>query len=95
MKRVNERINRSSSLAYKCFNTIAYAIPKANKKEHVDTLFQTLSGSKPLSEALAILPPSNELQEYATIHNPTLWELSKTWCNWWARPNHLSKSPRM
>ena len=78
----------SSTKAYKAFTTIDYAIPT---KTEVESIFQVLCGAKPLSAAISILPESSILKEYEPEHDMESWKPCSHWCDWWMRPNHLSK----
>jgi len=91
VKRVCDKVNKSSSpLAHKAFIAIAYAIPTAKNKDHVETLFKVLCGAKPLMSAIEILPKPSPVKEYLPDHRNNKWKACQHWCNWWMRPNHLS-----
>lgn len=94
VKRVSEKVNKgSSTLAHQVFTTIGYAIPATKTKEDVDTLFQVLCGAESLSCAIKILPESKSLfEKYQSEHDADTWTKCTHWCEWWTRPNHLSKS---
>ena len=93
MKRVSDKINKGlSTKAYKAFTTIAYAIPAAKTKKDVESLFRVLSGTEPLSVAISVLPNPSTLKEYESEHKMENWEQCSHWCEWWMRPNHLSKT---
>ena len=92
VKRVSDKVNKGSSTkAYKAFTTIAYAIPTAKTKTEVESIFQVLCGAKPLSAAISNLPESSILKEYEPEHDMESWKPCSHWCDWWMRPNHLSK----
>jgi hypothetical protein len=89
---VSEKVNKGSvKNSFKAFTTIAYAIPEAKTKEEVQILFQVLCGKQPLSSAISILTNSLLLKEYMPHHNIENWKACSSWCEWWTRPNHLSK----
>lgn len=93
VKRVSDRVNKGSSTrAYKAFTTIAYSIPTSKSKADVETLFKVLCGEKPLSEAIRIMPGSSVLKEFQAEYNMENWKSCSHWCEWWMRPNHLSKN---
>ena len=78
VKRVSDKVNKDSSTqAHKAFTTIAYAIPTAKTKLHVEILFEVLCGAKPVSSALEILPKSSVLREFSSEHRVGKWKACK------------------
>ena len=89
---MSERVNGSAStLGYKAFLSIAYAIPQATSQDDVYSLFSVLSGEKPISEAISLIPDATYLSSYIPHHDSSSWKTCTQLCDWWQRPNHLSK----
>lgn len=93
VKRVSGKVNKGiSTLAHQAFIAIGYAIPTCKSKEDVETLFQVLCGAKSLTCAIKIvLESSSLLNKYQPEHRTEAWVRCAHWCDWWTRPNHLSK----
>ena len=92
VKRVSSKVNTGApSLADKAFTMIAYDIPDATSRATVNLLFDVLAGIKPISALTKIWPKSTLLKDYEAIHNNESWKQCTDWCQWWRRPNHLSK----
>ncbi len=92
VKRAAERIGKHSSLAYKAFTTIGYAIPNCSSRDKAETLFGVLCGMQSLEEAIPIVGrESKVLADYADFHDPSEWSVCGKWTEWWTRPRHLSK----
>ena len=94
MKRVSEKVNKSSQLARKAFTTIAYHIPEAETPEDVMTLFSVLAGEKEVKAAATLIPESSVVRRYADEEEHESWKQASHWVDWWRRPRHLRKSPK-
>ena len=94
VKRVSGKVNKGySTLAHQTFTTIGYAIPACKSRKDVETLFEVLRGAKSLTSAIEIMPESSPLlKKYQPEHNTESWVKCTHWCDWWTRPNHLSKT---
>lgn len=92
VKRAAERVGKHSSMAYKAFTTIGYAIPKSSTRREAETLFGVLGRKLPVEDAIPIVGvESKVLADYADFHEPSEWVVCSKWSEWWTRTTHLSK----
>lgn len=92
VKRAAERVGKHSSLAYKAFTTIGYAIPNCSTPDEAHLLFDVLGGKQSLEEAIPVVGSNNSiLTDYADIDDQMEWSVYGQWAEWWTRPQHLSK----
>ena len=91
VRRVAQKVNKGNSLGRQAFVAVGYKILGVSKSAHVKTLFDVLSGDKPLSGALAILPNCTPLKDLIGHHNPEDWKECTHWVEWWTSERHLSE----
>lgn len=96
VKRAAERVAKHSSLAYKVFTTIGYAIPNCSTPDEAQLLFDVLGGKHSLEEAIPVVGSNNRiLTDNADVHDQMEWSVCGQWAEWWTRPRHLSKYRQM
>lgn len=91
VKKVADRIKNCSLESRRVFVGLGYAIPNAETKEDVDTLFKVMCGEGCLKDASKFLPDNDCTKAYIQIHDPNQWSVCKHWSEWWRRPRHLSE----
>ena len=90
VKRVAHTVCKGDIQAYNAFKAIGYHTLKATLVDDIKTLFSVLCGDLSIQEAVKLIPTSEVLHTYATRHNPSSWQGSARWSEWWTRPRHLS-----